>query len=115
MGKTGLYPISVDSYGVNSLAFGNDGALYWSATYQGTSSKDMRGGLFKVDTSTGKATKVMDYPNNEGIVGLFAMADKVPDAAPDAVSDINVNFTADLPTRQQSVSPLRQKPSTALR
>ena len=95
VGKTGLYPISVDSYGVNSLAFGNDGALYWSATYQGTSSKDMRGGLFKVDTATGKATKVMDYPNNEGIAGLFAMADKVPDAAPDAVSDINVNFTAE--------------------
>lgn len=95
VGKTGLYPISVDSYGVNSLAFGNDGALYWSATYQGTSSKDMRGGLFKIDTATGKATKVMDYPNNEGIAGLFAMADKVPDAAPDAVTDINVNFTAD--------------------
>lgn len=95
VGKTGLHPISVDDYGVNSLAFGNDGALYWSATYQGTSSKDMRGGLFKIDTATGKATKVMDYPNNEGIAGLFAMADKVPDAAPDAVTDINVNFTAD--------------------
>lgn len=32
VGKTGLHPISVDDYGVNSLAFGNDGALYWSAT-----------------------------------------------------------------------------------
>lgn len=30
VGKTGLHPISVDDYGVNSLAFGNDGALYWS-------------------------------------------------------------------------------------
>lgn len=95
IGRTGLYPVGIDSFGVNSMAFGNDGKLYWSATYEGTSSRDLKGGLFVVDTNSGQATKLIDYPNNEGIAGLFAMADKVPDSAPDAVTDITVNFTAD--------------------
>lgn len=95
IGRTGLYPVGLDNYGVNSMAFGNDGKLYWSATYEGSSSRDLKGGLFVVDTTTGHATKLIDYPNNEGVVGLFAMADKVPDSAPDAVTDIKVNFTAD--------------------
>lgn len=98
IGKTGLYPVLPEDYGVNSMAFGSDGVLYWSATYEGTSSKDLRGGLFSVDTATGKATKIMDYPNNEAIAGLFAMASQVPTTAPDAVTNIAVNYTSDFAT-----------------
>lgn len=98
IGKTGLYPVPPEKYGVNSMAFGNDGVLYWSATYEGATSKDLLGGLFSIDITTGKATKIMDYPNNEGVAGLFAMADNVPETAPDAVTDIAVNYTSDFAT-----------------
>ncbi len=98
IGRTGLYPVLPENYGVSSMAFGSDGVLYWSATYEGTSSKDLRGGLFSVDTTTGKATKIMDYPNNEAFAGLFAMASQVPATAPDAVTNIAVNYTSDFAT-----------------
>lgn len=88
IGKTGVDP----DYN-NSMTFGADGVLYWTATdYKGNSA------LYSVDTKTGAATKIYDMPNNEGFAGLFANTISVPKTAPDAVTDISVTPTSDFAT-----------------
>lgn len=86
IGKTGIYP--GETY--NSLTFGEDGVLYWTCQDDTGNSA-----LYSIDTTSGVATKIYDYPNNECFVGLFPLPTQTPDDAPDAVTDIKVNYTSD--------------------
>ena len=86
IGKTGVYP--GETY--NSLTFGEDGVLYWACQ-----DENGKSALYSVDTTTGAATKIYDFPNDECFVGLFPLPTQTPDDAPDAVTDVKVNYTSD--------------------
>lgn len=49
-------------------------------------------GLYKVDTTTGKAELVGHFPNSEHIAGLFARGSFFSSTAPAQVSDLNLIF-----------------------
>ncbi len=85
IGKTGFSP----GY-VNSMAFDDaTGKLYWCAN-----GIDGYSALLEVDTTTGAATEIMHFDNNESFAGIFAQPYRVPDAAPAAPSGLTVNYSA---------------------
>lgn len=61
--------------------------FYWAC-------KDASGesALYTVDTTTGHATKVADFANNEDVSFLYIPAPAAADGAPAKVSDLNVDF-----------------------
>lgn len=63
------------------------GKLYWAALLPNDASA-----LFEVDTTTGKATKINDFPNGEEIVALYIPESSAADGAPVRVSDLNIDF-----------------------
>lgn len=82
VGPTGFEP---DGY-LQSATFDlKDNHLYWAAL------RGDRSELLDVDTNTGKASKVADFPHFEEVICLYAPF--VPeDGAPKAVSDLAVDF-----------------------
>lgn len=94
IGKTGFSP----SY-INSLTFDDaTGKLYWTAN-----AGDGYSALLEVNTSTGVATELMHFENNDSFCGIFAQPYKVPDAAPSSVTDAKVEFNS-IGTLQGKVS-----------
>lgn len=62
--------------------------FYWAAF----DSKE-KGALYTVDLTTGKATKLSDFSDNEQITALTIPAPKAEAGAPDAATDLKASFT----------------------
>jgi hypothetical protein len=67
VGDTGVKPYYVTSAVCDVY---NTGKVYWTVK-----TKDLIGSLYTVDTTTGEATKVCDFPHNEEVVSLFVMSE----------------------------------------
>ncbi|MBR1934286.1 MAG: choice-of-anchor J domain-containing protein [Prevotella sp.] len=87
IGSTGITPAYVQSA---TFDWGT-GTLYWAAT---TSSE--MGALFLVDTTTGQASLVSRFANNEEVVGLYSLSSGKPWEGPDLpVAPSNVTLSYD--------------------
>ena len=85
IGETGVMPVNDQSATFDTAS----GVLYWSAyTADG-------GALYTVDTSTGAATLVTEYPNGEQITGLFIMPGADVCGTPAAIEDMTFDFEKD--------------------
>lgn len=83
IGNTGI-----NAAGLQSSTFDlKTGVLYWAALHTDNSTA-----LYSVDTATGLATKIGDFPENEQFVGLYIPAPEADDNAPAALSDFKVTF-----------------------
>lgn len=83
VGTTGLQP----QY-ISGMAFDHkSGRLFW--TVSGT---DESGVLAEINTTTGQATILFHYPNEEEIIGLTVLAPAAEDKAPAAVENLALNF-----------------------
>ncbi len=83
IGNTGI-----NAAGLQSATFDlKTGVLYWAALHSDNSTA-----LYSVDTVTGIATKIGDFPHNEQLVGLYIPAPAADDNAPAALSDFKVTF-----------------------
>ncbi len=82
VGQTG---VAVDNRYAQSATFDMEtGTLYWAALHS-----DLTTALYKVDTSTGHASKIGDFPDNEEFAGLY-----IPDVtAPGAPASVDELFT----------------------
>ncbi len=84
VGSTGINPAAY----IQSATFDwLSGKLYWATTL----TTDIAG-LYEVDTTTGKATLISNFPNNEQIVGLYCTNKLSADDAPAAVTDLKAKF-----------------------
>lgn len=83
VGDTGAKPYYASSAACDIYG---DGTVYWSVK-----EKSNVGSLYTVDLTTGKATKVMDFPNNEEVVGMFVPMRANP-KAPKAPEKLDVDF-----------------------
>lgn len=84
IGATG---IKASTYLQSATFDWKSGKLYWATTL----STDIAG-LYEVDTTTGKATLVAQFPNNEEVIGLFCKNKVSQDGAPAAVTDLTKHF-----------------------
>ncbi len=83
IGPTGLSP-----YWQQSMTFDRKtGKLYWAASFYSSPS-----GLYEVDTTTGKAAKITNFPDNEQILCLYVPDPAAAEGAPDKISDLAINF-----------------------
>lgn len=83
VGATGVQP-----YYIQSATFDlKTDKLYWAAT-----TKDESAGLYLIDTATGRAELICDFPNNEEIAGLYVPAPLAADGAPAAAEGLAVSF-----------------------
>lgn len=73
------------------------GKFYWAAF-----TDEERGGLFEVNTTTGEATLISYFPNDEEFVGLYIPDAGAPDSAPADITDLAFNFEAQSLTGQVS-------------
>ncbi len=86
IGRTGIYP----GY-QNSLTFDDTtGKLYWASN-----DEDGNSALYEVNTETGVATLIRKFADNDTYVGIYALPYSVPDTAPAAVTNLNVEFADD--------------------
>ena len=85
VGDTGVLPINDQSATFDPAT----GALYWSAYTENGS------GLYTVDTETGAATLVTEYPNGEQITGLFIMPEEDAEGTPAAIDKLTFDFDKD--------------------
>lgn len=89
VGETGV--TIADKYGDYSLQSGEidyrTNTFYWAAV-----DADGESALYTVDLTTGKATKVADFPANEYICALQIPEPTPADAAPDTVSNASAEF-----------------------
>ena len=84
VGSTGL---SVE-YITQSATFDTrKNEMYWAACLSGGKT-----GFYKVNTTTGEATEVIDFPNKEQYLGLFIKAPLAEDGAPAAVASVITDF-----------------------
>ena len=67
--------------------------LYWATTL----SNDVAG-LYEVDTTTGKASLIANFPDNEQVVGLFCKNKISQDAAPAAPTNLQAAFEGNATT-----------------
>ncbi|MDE5607795.1 MAG: choice-of-anchor J domain-containing protein [Muribaculaceae bacterium] len=81
IGSTGVKKIDIQ-YPQSATIDLMTGKFYWAALFTDGSSA-----LYTVDTATGKATKVGNFPDNEEFVGLYA-PENVADGAPQAVEEL---------------------------
>jgi len=106
VGSTGVKPKYLQSATFDRQT----GTLYWAAT--NTSGQSY---LYQVDTSTGKATMIKHFPNDEEFVALYVTT-PAPDGAPAKVQDLAASFpngsydgdlTFTVPTTTVSGDPLK--------
>lgn len=84
IGETGVNPGNV----VNAAAFAEDGTLYYAFCDNSVS------GLYTINTETGKATKVYQFPRRMEIHSLFAPVPPAADNAPGYITDAVYEFPA---------------------
>lgn len=83
IGFTGVVP----RYPTSATIDPESGVMYWTACPE-----DGHSYLYKVDLSTAKATKVMQFPHDEQVMGLFIPVPEAIDAAPAAPASLDLNF-----------------------
>ena len=84
VGSTGLTPANMQSATFDI----KNGILYWAAYLE-----DNTSGLYSVDTTTGAATKITAFPNNEEVTALYIAAPEAEDGAPAVATDLTANFS----------------------
>ena len=85
IGATGIKPASY----IQSATFDwLSGKLYWATTLTTEVA-----GLYEVDTTTGKATLISYFPQNEQVIGLYCTNKLSADDAPAAVANLKAEFT----------------------
>lgn len=84
IGKTGLKPEFVQSATFDPVT----DKLYWAAT-----ELTGRTGLYEVDTTTGKASPICAFANNEEFTGLYIPEPVVEAGAPAAATELAAAFT----------------------
>lgn len=95
-GESGIVgPLGVKPIYLQSAVYDTDtDTLWWAASLD-----DNTGALFTVDTASGAATKVGDFPYNEEFIGLYLEPVKYDPAAPAQVVDLEF-----VPSTQGAVS-----------
>lgn len=84
IGRTGLNPEYVQSATFDPVT----DKLYWAETQlDGTS------GLYEVDVTTGAASKIASFPDNEEFTGIYIPDPVVAAGAPAAATDLSADFT----------------------
>lgn len=86
IGSTGVKP---GEYRMSATFDWTTNILYWACVHD---DEDGTSALYTVDTTTGKATKVMDFRDKEQIVGMYALPPVAEDGAPAKVTDLTCNF-----------------------
>lgn len=88
IGATGVIP---GEYRMSATFDWTDNTFYWTCVHaDGTSA------LYTIDTATGAATKVMDFRDNEQILGLYILPPAAADGAPAKVEpSVCASFLAD--------------------
>jgi len=66
--------------------------LYFSAYLWNKNVIDFESVLLKIDTNTGKATKVLTYPDKAQVVALYIPEPEAEDGAPARATDLAVNY-----------------------
>lgn len=85
IGATGISP---STYTQSATFDPVTSKLYWAAVHlDGTSA------LYEVSTTTGEASKIADFADNEEYTGLYILDPEVASDAPSAVSDLAIGFT----------------------
>ncbi len=85
IGSMGITP---SGYTQSAIYNSETSNILWSAvTYLGTA-------MYTIDTETGQATKLYDFPNNEHMVGLFSKTQTAKENAPAIVNDLRLDFDA---------------------
>lgn len=89
VGSTGINVKNSDgNYSYQGFDFDQrKGTLYWAAVPGSGKSA-----LYTVDTTTGQATKIADFPNNEQIIALQVPKPSVEDGAPAIITDLVLDF-----------------------
>lgn len=82
VGATGFEPQNLSSATFDHKT----GKLYW------TVSTDTEGFYCEVDTETGSATKIADFPAAEEVYGLYVLPPEAEDRAPAAPTNLSLNF-----------------------
>lgn len=84
VGATGVKP---GQYEQSATFDKRTGRLYWAAVTDKETSA-----LYEVDVNTGAATKISDFPHNEGITCLYVPDPGVQETAPAKILDLATNF-----------------------
>ncbi len=82
IGSTGVTPTDM----IQSACY-VDGTIYWAAQLG-----KRKSALYKVDPSTGEATKVGDFPNGEQFSVLYPYKAAAEDGAPAKIEELTPNF-----------------------
>lgn len=82
VGATGYTPVNMSSATFDHKT----GKLYW------TVSTDSEGFLCEVDTATGAAVKITDFPEGEEVYGLWVNPPAAEDRAPAAPTNLSLDF-----------------------
>ena len=85
--KIGSTGIKAAAYLQSATFDWTSGKLYWATTL----TNDVAG-LYEVDVTTGKASLISYFPNNEEIVGLYCTNKLATDDAPAAVGSLKAEF-----------------------
>lgn len=83
IGETGMFPY----YPTAAVIDSKSGRMFWTV-----SPSDGTGNLCEVDLKTGQASVVYSFPDNEQVCGLYIADPLAEDKAPDAVSNIELDF-----------------------
>ena len=86
IGATGVKP---GEYRMSATFDWTTNILYWSCVHN---DEDVTSALYTVDTTTGQATKVMDFRDKEQIVGLYTLPPAAADGAPAKADPVGVSF-----------------------
>lgn len=86
VGPTGV-KADAASYLQSATISQRTGEMFWSAVTKGG-----RSALYSVNTSTGAATKISDFPNNAQLVCLYVPNEEGVDGAPVKVGAVTANF-----------------------
>lgn len=86
IGATGVTP---GEYRMSATFDWTTNVLYWACVHN---DEDGTSALYTVDTTTGKATKVMDFRDKEQIVGMYTLPPVAEDGAPAKIADLACKF-----------------------
>ena len=87
VGNTGIKPNVMQAAAIDTYT----NKMYWTALYKNSKGKD-EAGLYEVDLTTAKATKLASYPNLDEFTALRILAPKAKDDAPAPVTDLTATF-----------------------